>query len=129
MALEIFESRFYISIGFVRYEEKECDYDAKNELKSFKDLNDSKIAHINARDECEQHCSNVPSCWGCTFNCDNDCKWIAISECNDFKVNGLGNGGATQKPGIHIVKVFFIFHHAQTPIMLYDRALFSFPYL
>ena len=92
----------YISIGFIRYDEKECDYDVRNELKSFENLNDSKIAYLNARDECEQHCSIVPSCWGCTFHCDNDCKWIAISECNDFKVNGLGKGGATQKPGTHI---------------------------
>ena len=103
-------------------------------MKSFENLNDSQIANLNARDECEQHCSNLPDCWGCTFHCDNDndCKWIAISECNEFQVNTLGEGGATQKPGIHIAKVFLsftMFRLFNIRIVLYIRTLISFPYL
>ena len=112
--LAIFGLTFQIRLGFVRFEEKECGYGSSNELESFIGLNDSSISQQIARDECEEYCSRASGCWGCTFNCDNDCKWIAISECKEFKVNELGKGGTTQKPGILVFKLLPSVDHFYT---------------
>ena len=92
--------------GFVRHEGSICSHEPDNELQSFTDFNDSSLSHHNARDECEQYCLDKLDCWGCTFHCDNECKWIAVTECKTIKTNRFDRRGATQKPGksgaIHI---------------------------
>ena len=85
--------------GFIRYEEKICSYKAGNALKSFADFNNSSLSYHNARAKCEQYCHDKLDCWGCTFNCDNECKWVAITECKTIKAAKLKSGGITQKPG------------------------------
>ena len=94
---------FYTRLGFVRQEEKACIHGAIHELDSFKILNDSTISYLNARDACEEYCLGERNCWGCTLDCENDCKWNAITECTNFKVKELGEGGTTQKPGKIII--------------------------
>ena len=71
-------------------------------MKSFKILNDNPTSLLSARDECEEYCFNVSNCWGCNFDCENDCKWNSITECTKLKLNELEKGGITQKPGIFI---------------------------
>lgn len=95
----------YTRLGFIRREEKACDNGAINELESFEVSNDSTISHLNARDECEEYCFSERNCWGCMFDCKNDCKWNAITDCTKLKLNELGKGGITQKPGILINKI------------------------
>ena len=92
----------FIFSGFIRQEEKACDHGATNELESFEVLNDNLTYFLNARDECEEYCSSVSNCWGCNFDCENDCKWNSITECTKLKLNELGKGGITQKPGISL---------------------------
>ena len=104
--LKLFGLIFQILLGFVRFDEKECVYDTTDELESFDGLNDSTISHHIARDKCEEYCSRASACWGCTFHCDSDCKWIAISHCKEFKVKEFAKRGITQKPGILVLKLF-----------------------
>ena len=102
---------FQILLGFVRFDEKECVYDTTDELESFNGLNDSTISHHIARDKCEEYCSRASACWGCTFHCDSDCKWIAISHCKEFKVKEFAERGITQKPGILVLKLLPFLDH------------------
>ena len=89
----------FVFSGFVRYEGKICSYEADNALKSFAYFNDTSLSYHNARAECEQYCLDNLDCWGCTFHCDNECKWGAINECKTIKATRLKRGGVTQKPG------------------------------
>ena len=112
----------------MRFEGKICTAEAGNELNEFKAVNESNISYLYARDECEKYCRNNIDCWGCTFNCDNDCMWMAVSECKEIGSDGLGVGGITQKPGNFDLKCFYIcimiIISQNDIIMLYAFSLF-----
>ena len=67
--------------------------------KAFRAIDKSTISSILARDECEKYCNATDDCWGCTLNCEKDCNWIAITNCDEIKMVGSEKGGLAQKPG------------------------------
>ena len=52
---------------------------------------------------CENYCSNIYKCWGCSIYCSttDNCQWNAITDCGELQNwTGLTEGDVSQKPSM-----------------------------
>ena len=100
---------FTFDIDFIRSGKgKWCEENEKNVLKEFippstSDNEDTIYYAKMMRNQCEEYCTTVDSCWGCGSHCPmkSPCQWNAIPRCGNVKCcwEGLIDGEITQKKG------------------------------
>ena len=75
---------FYITAfpaEFVRKDKgRWCNKRKNNVLREFWPKSKDQEDAITSRLECEEFCSNIEQCWGCSVDCGPSCRWNAISE-------------------------------------------------
>ena len=38
-----------------------------------------------ALEECERYCTEKENCWGCSKQCRDHCRWIAVADCEQHQ--------------------------------------------
>ena len=80
-------------------------------MESFSFITKTPLDAFLALNECEEYCSNVQNCWGCSIDCETaDCQYNAITDC---KVEEKWDGGIkwdiSQKPGKELSQSTILF--------------------
>ena len=67
-------------------------------LKEFTLFNNTLGNHSLGLQICEEYCGMNGNCWGCSYHCNNSCRWNAVEECIPSK-DEFNEGSVIQKNG------------------------------
>ena len=108
--VEMFEFPFLCLVfpeDFLSYDnEMNCKIKNDSIMQEFSYPNDIISNESDSRNLCSKYCGRQKKCWGCTFSCNRECKWIAVTNCDMQKnYQSYENASIIQKPGEHITKI------------------------
>ena len=81
-------------------DEKFCKAENKHVMKDFTYPSELFSTAQMAQNECKLYCATNENCFGCSNDCEHNCRWTALKDCeNHHSSTNMLNTTLLRKPG------------------------------